>query len=475
VGSRWTPGAITVLDGENYEVLTWFTAFYTVDAFCLTQAPGRLFVAGGADEDVHAVAIDAGTGRLRGIWRDGFQAVRLLAAPKSDRLYCLDDAYLVSVVDAMAGTLRANVPVAGYPVAACINTVHDKVYVAIVDWDMRGKIEVLDGGGDTLLAEVVTNNDPSLLAFDAPDDVLCVAGEHDHYIQAIDGKLDLLVDSLWVAEYPVGLLFSEEGRKFYSLGCDSTVTVFDPVSFSVDKCITVGTRLEHSVMNPNGSRLYGGGPGRRAVYVIDCVQETLAKTIPVFGPPIALCYDAQHDRLYSATAVEGGMLSVIDCSRDTVVANIPVSALLLYCDSATDAVYCLGAHGITVMDGLTCTILRILPTDFPPLSLASAPGWPSVYVACSVPQEVPYISVIHKASGPAEMGAQAVPDVQVTVVRGTLDWTGTLAVMYDIGGSRVLDVHRGVNDVSRLQPGVYFVRQNGVPRGTYARKVVVTR
>jgi hypothetical protein len=56
-----------------------------------------------------------------------------------------------------------------------------------------------------------------------------------------------------------------------------------------------------------------------------------------------------------------------------------------------------------------------------------------------------------------------------------LDWVGTLAVMYDKCGRRVADVHRGGNDVGRLQTGVYFIRENGVRPGTYARKIVVAR
>ena len=104
--------------------------------------------------------------------------------------------------------------------------------------------------------------------------------------------------------------------------------------------------------------------------------------------------------------------------------------------------------------------------------ITSAPGWPCVYAAH---EEESYFSAIHKASGPAEMAVQATADAQATVVRGTLDWTGTLAVLYDMGGRRVLDVHRGANDVSGLNPGVYFVRLNGVRRGTYARKVIITR
>jgi hypothetical protein len=66
-------------------------------------------------------------------------------------------------------------------------------------------------------------------------------------------------------------------------------------------------------------------------------------------------------------------------------------------------------------------------------------------------------------------------DVRATVVRGSLVWTGTPTAMYDKCGRRVADVRHGKTDVSGLSPGVYFVRQNGVPRGTYARKVVVTR
>jgi len=474
VDGCWTPGSTIVLDGESYKVLTWFTAFYTIDAVRMIHAPGRLFVAGVADEGLRIIAIDGLTGRLRGAWRERSYPFDLLPDPKRNKLYCLDDAYLVTVVDATAGTLRATVPVAGYPVTACIDADHNKVYVATVDWHVRGKIAVLDAIGDTLLTEVITNTDPVLLVLDSADEILCATSDGDRWLQAVDCRSDLLFDSLRVDEYPVGLVFSEARRKFYSLGRDSTITVVDPMSFCIDGRIHVGTGLDRYAVNSDGSRIYGGSLNHSAVYIIDCSRDTLDGTIPVFGPPIVLCYDATHDRLYGATDAEGGMLSVIDCSRDSVVANVPVNVLPLYCDSATDAVYCLGADGITVVDGRTCAVLKTVPTDPRPLDIASAPGWASVFVACGR-YGSPCLVAIHKALGPAEMAVQAEPSAQATVVRGRLDWTGTLAVMYDKSGRRVADVHRGGNDVSRLQPGVYFVRQNGVRRGTYARKVIVTR
>jgi len=72
-----------------------------------------------------------------------------------------------------------------------------------------------------------------------------------------------------------------------------------------------------------------------------------------------------------------------------------------------------------------------------------------------------------------------------TVVRGLLRIedrglrTGDRAELLDISGRKVLDLQPGPNDVSRLAPGVYFVRERSAARGRRSavsvRKVVVTR
>jgi len=51
--------------------------------------------------------------------------------------------------------------------------------------------------------------------------------------------------------------------------------------------------------------------------------------------------------------------------------------------------------------------------------------------------------------------------------------TGTVpkAVLLDISGRKVLDLHSGANDVSRLAPGVYFVLE---AQTRTVRKVVLT-
>ena len=185
---------------------------------------------------------------------------------------------------------------------------------------------------------------------------------------------------------------------------------------------------------------------------------------------IAVAPHSRNEMLYSAG--HNGKVSVIDCAKNSLIDTIPVSAQFIYADSATDALYCLGERDLAVVDGKTRAVMRTFRVRSWPARMASASNWPYVYVAGDYNS---CLSLIHKASGPAEMAVRATPDVQATVVRGRLDWTGTLAVMYDMGGRRVLDVHRGANDLTGLLPGVYFVRQNGVRRGTYARKVIISR
>jgi len=46
------------------------------------------------------------------------------------------------------------------------------------------------------------------------------------------------------------------------------------------------------------------------------------------------------------------------------------------------------------------------------------------------------------------------------------------SALLDVSGRKVLDLRPGANDVSRLAPGVYFVREAQTPS---VRRVVVTR
>jgi DNA-binding beta-propeller fold protein YncE len=429
---------------------------------------GEVFCAG--IDDIMLGVYDGEHNRIAGMLADLCYPLGLCADSSGGKLYCLSEwPYMVVVIDPTTNRARRSIPIAYYPEAMCLNTTDHKMYVASKDHEL-GALEVLDGVGDSMLASVNVEGTPTLLAYNSSDDILYAADRSSYWIQAVSGKTDSVFDYLQVFEYPVRLAYSDSQHKLYSLGGDSTISVLKPDLSEVICRVRVPEDLSLLTSNPSGTRLYCGNDELTCVYVIDCEQDRLACAVPIVAPPVSFCYDSRNDMLYCAS--RSGDVSVIDCAKNSLVGTIPVLAQSIYADSATNAVYCLSDPDLTVVDGQTRAVMRTFRAGGWPVGVASTSSWPYVYVA---DMENSCLSLIHKASGPAEMAVQAAPDAQATVVRGSLDWAGTLAVMYDKCGRRVADVHRGANDVSGLQPGVYFIRQNGVRSGTYARKVVVAR
>jgi DNA-binding beta-propeller fold protein YncE len=375
---------------------------------------------------------------------------------------------LVCVIDPQKNSVLATLPLAGYPEAVAFNPVDHKVYLAGEDYLRdEGVITVIDAVGDTFLSNIALGPIPSFLAYDADDDLLFAPGPYGDYVLAIDGKTDRVVDSCRVSESPVGLMYNESQHRVYSFGDHGEVTTFAPRAPRHSNYISLGAELRCFVLDASGTELYYGRPNSETLRLFDCVAESLAGGIPVPLPPTGLSYDSQHDQVYCVYGEEHSGMSIIDCSKHLVRAIVEVDAQRLYWDSGADDVYCLTDTSVTVVDGATRRVIATLETGLT-LGAASVPGVPRVYVA---ERYEPYLTVVRTDEWPQ---VRALPDEQATVVRGRLDWSGTLAVMYDKCGRRVADVHRGGNDVSGLQPGVYFVRQGGVRPGTYARKVVIT-
>ena len=179
--------------------------------------------------------------------------------------------------------------------------------------------------------------------------------------------------------------------------------------------------------------------------------------------------------LYSASGGGSGALSVIDCVTNAMVATLPFWTYCACFDYGTDALYCVGEHGLSVVDCQTNVVTRRFDVVGWPSGVASAPRWSSVYVSGD---EDPYLYVFTKPDGPAEMAVRAAPEAQATVVRGSLCFAGKAqAAVFDRCGRLVANLHPGPNDVSRLSPGVYFVREaSGVEReASSVTKVVLTR
>jgi YVTN family beta-propeller protein len=137
----------------------------------------------------------------------------------------------------------------------------------------------------------------------------------------------------------------------------------------------------------------------------------------------------------------------------------------LVLDSTSDRVYCASSQtsDVRVIDCGTHQVIATITVGLNPQDLVWNPARNRVYSANSTGSS---ISVLNDA-GAVEEG-RSTPDAArrtfgPTIVRDFLDLPFDICnlvsdiALLDVSGRRVLTLHPGPNDVSRLAPGVYFV------------------
>jgi len=189
-----------------------------------------------------------------------------------------------------------------------------------------------------------------------------------------------------------------------------------------------------------------------------------------------MCYDPTDDKLYCAG--ESALVTVIDCVADTVLTTIdvgrPVSALLY--DSAYNNVYCVSrdSNDVTVVDCSTDTVLVTIGVGQAPSAICCNPQYHRIYIANADDSTISVINVGPDTTTAVEEKVVSRPGPrQRLFARGVFQFGGEAAgELLDIAGRHVVELEPGRNDIRRVAPGVYFVRQKEASRTT---KVIVQK
>ena len=438
-----------------------------------------IYVGGGLGSCL--IAIDGVTDRkIARIQIDQSSCVALCSNPQRNKIYSAGGDSVV-VIDAATNQVVANLPSGGSPAALCYSAQDDKVYCAN---NGGNTITVINGASDSVVATVATGRWPGALCCNPQDNKVYSANELDGDVTVIDCAVDTVTATVPVGDGPVALCYNSTNKKMYCVNSSSSnVTVIDARGDTATATVPAGYAPHALCYNPQNNKIYSAN-WDGTVTVIDGATDSIVATVTIGDYNAAVCYNPVNDRIYSSSSSEDTVF-VIDGATDSIVATVAVGGApsALYCDTHHNKVYCLNSadNSVTVIDGATEAVDDTIAAGQGARDLAWNPTQNRIYVANS---EGSSISVIRDTS--AGVGVRSMPQAAgskplPTIIHGVLllpaspsHRVAASTALLDIAGRRVAELHAGANDVSRLAPGVYFVREAQV-QAQAVRKVVVTR
>jgi YVTN family beta-propeller protein len=268
-----------------------------------------------------------------------------------------------------------------------------------------------------------------------------VAGQRPPYVSVIDCASNSVIADIPSGDYFGSILYNPVSNKVYACGYVSgQLDIIDPATNSVITSVQVGNSSERMCYSPLNGNVYVDVRLPRKICVVDGAGDTIVanRTFPAYMNDVA--YEPVYDRVYTCYYDEPfSAVAMIDANTYNTVGSVEVLGTPEYilANPADSTVY------VTFQDGAGIYVIG-----------AGAGAVAEPRVTSGSPRPAPV----------------------ATVARGVLFLPRSLgpsipSVLLDISGRKVLDLHSGANDVSRLAPGVYFVRGSGA--GHTAKVMIV--
>jgi YVTN family beta-propeller protein len=205
-------------------------------------------------------------------------------------------------------------------------------------------------------------------------------------------------------------------------------------------------------------------------------------TVAVNGYPSVAGFNPTDRKVYVAG---DNSVVVIDAAHDSVIASLAVGGYpnaFVY-SAANDWMYCTRRNDnmVVTIDGVSNQIADSVNVGAGPTCLVLNPQQHRVYSANMWSSDVSVIKDSPLGVTEQRQLAARNPQHPATIVRGVLrlpeasgEKREARCELLDVSGRKVLELRPGPNDVSRLTPGVYFVRE-AQAQAQAVRKVVLTR
>jgi YVTN family beta-propeller protein len=409
---------VTVIDGATNQSVKTFSVGRNLTDLCYNGQEDKLYCGNANDSFVRVIdcAGDSVVARVPVSLGPG----ALCYNPQLNRIYCACSARdEVSVIDCSADTVVGTVWARGVePQDICYDSATNCVYTAN---SYSNTVSRIDCASDTLVRLVPVGRVPVAIMAGPPGKVYC-ANYHDSSVSVISGNG---VDTVRTCEYPRSLSYDPVNNKVYCASDSrALVTVIDAATDTVLADVGTGSDPTPAALfyNPAGNNTYVACTNVE-VSAIGGVSDTVEATIP-FGActPGPLCYNATNNRLYCLDQgndllfvidgdssrvlrtintggnpgnlawspasnkvyfTNGGTVSILDCSVDSIVATVEIDAspFAACCSDAGKVYFASLDHGsVTVVDGNGDSVRAVISVGGQPWTLCCDQTDDKVYV-----------------------------------------------------------------------------------------------
>jgi YVTN family beta-propeller protein len=393
-------GSVAVIDGVGDSLLGLLPVGDYPGALVYSPVSNKLYCA--VVESSEVAVFDGGPDTLLELIDVGSYPFALGYSPLSNKVYSANLDADISVIDCSADTIAASFDI---PIAAPTSFLFDSVDNRIFCFDRYyDSIPAISCSGDTLVGPIRVGGDaydPGEACYSPQQNRIYIAGRGPDDVFVADAASRELVTDVQMYFSPLLGCYAEPLDKFYC--SDEESGVIAVVNCSTDslerRIFTPASELGSPVYSSGSNKLYYNVslPNGRTLLVVNCASDSFEAALPMNSDgPTAVVYNPVMDRIYWARAWIDSTVAVIDCERDSVVADLWVGGYptALACNPDSNRMYCATYHGdSTFVSAIDCATDSVIGTVFVHAGYSSSRG-----AMCYVPSRDVVVSTAPDSS-----------------------------------------------------------------------------
>lgn len=358
--------------------LVGFLALLGTGGFGMFAQADMVYV---ANYDSNTISvIDSSTNSVINTIPVGKEPSILMASPKKDRIYYVQDNNTVGVIDVNTNTVTATIPVGTNPYYMVFNPSGTRLYVSNYS---SNNVSVIDTNANQVIATIPVGTNPHMIVSNSDGTRVYVTTYEDPFndyrdsVYVIDATTNTVITTILVGQDPNNLVINPDGTRVYVTNHSSnTVSVIDTATNEV--IATIDAMKDDSpdiLINPSGTR----------VYVTSGYEKFVS---------------AEYDKYHNYVTKYESSLNVIDTSVNNVIARIPIEGDVYIINPSGSIIYASNWDdgNIKIIDTSTNSIAATIAvsdvSDEGINSMAISPDGTKVYATVSVTDFPGRVSVI---------------------------------------------------------------------------------